>query len=54
VRSVCVVVDPPVFDDLACLLEVVEQVLVKALVTQAAVEAFDESVLLWFAGRDVR
>jgi hypothetical protein len=24
------------------------------LVTQAAVEAFDESVLLWFAGRDVR
>ena len=38
-RSVGVVVDPPFFDDLACLLDVGEQVLVEALVTQSAVEA---------------
>ena len=38
VWSVCVVVDPPFFDDLACLAEVREQLLVEALVTQSAVE----------------
>ena len=42
--SVGVVVDPPFFNDLARLFEVDEQVLVKALVTQAAVEAFHKAV----------
>ena len=42
VRSVGVVVDPPFFDDLARLVEVGEQVLVEALITQAAVEAFHD------------
>ena len=45
VRSVGVVVDPPFFDNLACLAEVREQVLVEALVTQSAVEAFDKSIV---------
>ena len=33
--------------------EVVEQVFVQAFVTHPAVEAFDEPVLHWLAGRDV-
>ena len=53
VRSVRVVVDPPVFDDLACLVEVCEEVLVEALVTQAAVEALHKAVLHRLAGRNV-
>src|SRR3954468_1212008 len=53
VRSVGVVVDPPFFDDLACLLDVGEQVLVEALVTQSAVEALHEPILHRFAGRNV-
>ena len=53
VRSVGVVVDPPFFDDLACLLDVGEQVLVEALVTQSAVEALHEAILHRFAGRNV-
>jgi hypothetical protein len=40
VRSVGIVVDPPSFDVLACLAGVGEQVLVEALVTQAAFEAW--------------
>lgn len=40
-----VVVDSPVFDDPSCLVEVGEEMLVEALVSQAAVEAFDKSVL---------
>ena len=52
-RSVGVVVDPPFFDDLACLLDVGEQVLVEALVTQSAVEALHEAILHRFAGRNV-
>ena len=35
VRSVGVVVDPPCFDDLPRFVEIAEQVLVEALVTQA-------------------
>ena len=35
-----VVVDPPVFDDPSCFVEVGEQVLIEALVAQATVEAF--------------
>src|SRR6266478_10033295 len=53
VWSVGVVVDPPFFDNLACLAEVREQVLVEALVTQTAVEALYEAILHRFAGRDV-
>jgi hypothetical protein len=53
VWSIGVVVDPPFFDNLACLAEVREQVLVEALVTQSAVEAFHEPILHRFAGRDV-
>ena len=46
-------VDPPFFDDLACLGEVREQLLVEALVTQSAAEAFHEPILHRFAGGDV-
>ena len=53
VRSVGVVVDPPFFDDPACLAEVREHVLVEALVPQAAIEAFHEAILHRFARRDV-
>ena len=52
-RSVGVVVDPPFFDDRPCLAEVGEHVLVETLVSQAAVEAFDEAILHRFAGGDV-
>ena len=52
-RSVGIVVNPPFFDDLACLAEVGEQVLVEALVTQAAIEAFNKAFLHRFSGRDV-
>ena len=53
VRSVGVVVDPPFFDDVSCLVEIGEQVLVEALVAQPAVEALHEAILHWFARRDV-
>ena len=52
-RSVGVVVDPPVFDDPASFVEVREQVLVEALVAQAAVEALHEAILHRFARCDV-
>jgi hypothetical protein len=52
VRSVGVVVDPPLFDDPAGLAEVSEHVLVETLVTQAAVEALDEAILHRFTRRD--
>ena len=51
-RSVGVVVGPPFFDDVARLVEVGEQVLVEALVKQAAVEA-NKAILHRFSGRDV-
>ena len=50
VRSVGVVVDPPFFDDLACLVEVCEQVLVEALVAQAAVEALEKLFCIGLPG----
>jgi hypothetical protein len=50
VRPVCVVVDPPFFDDLARLLEVGEQVFVEALIAQAAVEAFDNPFRIGLPG----
>lgn len=52
-RSVGVVVDPPVLDDLTGLVEVGEQVFVEALVAQATVEALNKAVLHRFARRDV-
>lgn len=52
-RSVGVVVDSPFFDDLARLLEVGEQVLVKTFVAQSSVEALHEAILLRFPRRDV-
>ena len=46
-RSVVVVVNPPFFDDLACLVvEVGEQVFVEALISQAAVEALDDTTMV--------
>lgn len=52
-RSVGVVVDPPVFDDLPGFVEVGEQVFVEALVAQATVEALDKAILHRFARCDV-
>lgn len=53
VRSECVVVNPPFFDDLSGFWQAGEEVLIEALVAQPAVEAFDESVLGRLAGSDV-
>src|SRR5215510_551073 len=53
VWSVGVVVDPPVFDDPASLAEVGEQMLVEALVKQAAVGALHEAILHRLTWRDV-
>ena len=47
--SLSVVVLPPCFDDLTCLVEVGEQVLVEALVAQPAVEALNKAILHRFA-----
>ena len=44
VRSVDVVVDPPCFDDVTRLVEVGEQVLVEALVSEPPVEALDKAI----------
>src|ERR1044072_3580530 len=52
-RSFGVVVDPPCFDDLTCLVEIGEQVLVEALVSEPTVEALDKAILHRFAWRDV-
>lgn len=51
--SVRVVVDPPFFDDAPSFGVVAEQMLIKALVAEAAIEAFDETVLLRLARRDI-
>jgi len=45
-----VVVDPPRLDASARRREAAEQVLVEALVPEAAVEALHEPILLWLAG----
>ncbi len=53
-----VVVQPPTLDHSAGLGKGSEYLLVQAFVAQAAVEAFDETILLWLAeaieGRDKR
>ena len=51
--SLCVVVDPPAFDDLSGLGEVAKDVLIQALISKTAIEAFHERVLHWLTGRDV-
>ena len=53
VRPVKVVVDPPSLDDPADRWQASEEVLVEALVAEAAVQALDEAVLLRLAGSDV-
>ena len=52
-RPVGILVDPPVLNDLASLVEVGEQVLVLALVAQVAVEVFNKTDLYRLAGRDL-
>lgn len=53
VRSECVVVGPPFFDDPASLRQAGEEALIEALVAQPAIEALDEAVLRRLAGRNV-
>ena len=53
VRSECVVVGPPFFDDLSGVWQAGEEMLVEALVAQPAIEALDEAVLGRLAGSDV-
>ena len=48
-RSECVVVDPPFFDDPSGLWQADEEMLVETLVTQSAIEALDEAILHWLA-----
>ena len=51
-RSILVVVDPPVLDRGADLVDAQEPVLVEALVAKFPVEALDIGVLDWSTGRD--
>ena len=44
-RAFCVVIDPPVFDDLARLADAREPVLVQALIPEPAIEALDIGIL---------
>ena len=53
VRSECVVVGPPFFDDPSGLWQAGEEVLVEALIAQPAIEALDEAVLGRLARCDV-
>ena len=52
-RSECVVVDPPFFDDPSGLWQAGKEVLIEALVAQPAIEALDEAVLGRLARCDV-
>ena len=51
-RTQDVVVLPPFFDDLPSFRKTREEVRVQALVAEAPVEAFDETVVRQFAGAD--
>ena len=53
VRAEVIVVVAPCFDDLACLGETEEHVLIKAFISQPTVEALDEGVLYRLAGLNV-
>ncbi len=52
-RSVCIVGDPPCFDDPSSVSVACEEMLVEALIPEATDEALDESVLLRLARLDV-
>ena len=52
VRSLRIVVDPPVFDDLAGFADAGEPMLVQALLSVAAIETLDVGVLRWLARVD--
>ena len=52
-RPCGVVIDGPVADELAGLIEIDEQALVEKFVAHAAVEGFDIAVLHWPTRRDV-
>jgi hypothetical protein len=52
-RGVMVVIDRPSLDDLAGGLQAAEQVLVKAFIAEAAVEALDEAILHRLARSDI-
>src|SRR5579864_8577161 len=52
-RSFLVVIAPPSLERGARMRQRAEQRLVQQFVTQPAVEALDEPILLWFTGRDV-
>lgn len=52
-RSVQIVVNPPVFNDVPGMAIAAEQVLVETLVSQAPIEAFDKAILHRFAWGDV-
>ncbi len=52
-RSVQIVVDPPIFNDVPGMAIASEQVLIEAFVPQAPIEAFNEAVLHRFARSDV-
>ena len=51
-RAFCVVVDPPVFDDLARFCDTGEPVLVQAFLSETPIETFDVRVLGRLAGID--
>ena len=53
VRPGRVVIDPPGLDDRPGIARCVEQILVQALVSEAAIKALHEGVLRRLAGRDV-
>lgn len=53
IRSECVAVDPPFYDDVAGLRQAGEEMLIEAFVTQPAAEALDEAILDRLARRDV-
>lgn len=53
VWSLCVMIDPPVFDDLSDLGEIAKDVFIQAFISQSDVEAFHKCVLHRFARCDV-
>ena len=51
-RSSCVEVDTPFFDDVSCFLNVNEPVFVQTFISEFAVEGFADCVLHWLAWAD--
>ena len=52
-RSVQIVVDPPVFNNVPGMAIAAEQMLVEAFISQSSIEAFDKSILHRLARGDV-